>query len=130
MKRKEGSSGRGTPSVGLTNLVGRSFTTPTDPKTVEESKDKVHIQEVDGESYPNKSAPTTDTLDLVHQHPFTDSIIRVPLLDNWKGFNRDRYDDTTDLDEHMDTYTTHMSLYTSDDAILCRVFPTSLMGGV
>jgi len=45
----------GGPSVGLTNLVGRSFTTPTDPKTVEESKDKNHTQEVDDESYPNKS---------------------------------------------------------------------------
>ena len=28
----------------------------------------------------------------------------------------------------MDAYTTHMSLYTSDDAVLCRVFPTSLKG--
>jgi len=30
------------PSVGPTNLVGRSFTTPTDPRTVEEPKDKIH----------------------------------------------------------------------------------------
>ena len=28
----------------------------------------------------------------------------------------------------MDAYTTHMSLYTSDDAVLCQVFPTSLKG--
>jgi len=28
----------------------------------------------------------------------------------------------------MDAYTTHMSLYTSDDVVLCRVFPTSLKG--
>jgi len=28
----------------------------------------------------------------------------------------------------MDAYTTHMSLYTSDNAVLCRVFPTSLKG--
>jgi len=34
-------------SVGLTNLVGRSFTTPTGFKTVEEPKDKIHTQEVD-----------------------------------------------------------------------------------
>jgi len=34
-----------------------------------------------------------------------------------------------DPDEHMDVYTTHMSLYTSEDAALCRVFPTSLKGG-
>jgi len=47
----------GGPYVGPTNLVGRSFTTPTDPKTVEEPKNKSHTQEVDGESYPNKSIP-------------------------------------------------------------------------
>jgi len=28
----------------------------------------------------------------------------------------------------MDVYTTHMSLFTSEDAVLCRVFPTSLEG--
>jgi len=28
----------------------------------------------------------------------------------------------------MDAHTTHMSLYTSDDVVLCRVFPTSLKG--
>ena len=79
---------------------------------------------MDDESYPNKSAPTTETLDSV-----TDSIIGVPLSNKWKDFNRERYDDTTDSNEHMDAYTTYMSLYTLEDAILCRVFPTSLKGG-
>jgi len=41
----------------------------------------------------------------------------------------DCYDGTTDPNEHMDVYTMHMSLYTSDSAVLCRVFPTSLKGG-
>ncbi|XP_068475113.1 uncharacterized protein [Phaseolus vulgaris] len=62
-------------------------------------------------------------------HPFTDHIMDTPLPDKWKGFNRDRYDGTTDPDEHVDVYTTHMSLYTTDDAVLCRVFPTSPKGG-
>jgi len=116
-------------SAGPTNLVRRSFTTPTNPKTVEEPKDKVHTQEVDDESNLNRSIPTTGTLDSVHRHPFTDSIIGVQLSDKWKGFNRDCYDGMTDPDKHMDAYTTNMSLYTSDDAVLCRVFPTSLKGG-
>jgi len=47
----------------------------------------------------------------------------------WKGLNIDRYDGTTDPNEHMDVYTTHMSLYTSDNAVMCRVFPTSLKRG-
>ena len=84
---------------------------------------------MDGESCPNKSVRTTSTMDTVRLHPFTDSIIGVPLSDKWKGFNKDRYDGTIDPNEHMDAYTTHMSLYTSDDVVLCQVFPTSLKGG-
>jgi len=50
MKRKFVEGG---PSVEPTNLISRSFTTPTNPKTIEELKDKIHTQEVDDESYPN-----------------------------------------------------------------------------
>jgi len=114
----------GGPSVMPTNLIGRSITSPPNPRTIEETKDKIPTQEMDGESCPNKSVHTTRTLDSVRQHPFTNSIIGVPLPDKWKGFNRDHYDGTTDPNEHMDAYTTHMSLYTSDDMVLCRVFPT------
>jgi len=64
------------------------------------------------------------------RHPFTGFVVEVPLPDKWKGFNRDCYDGTTDPDEHMDAYTAHMSLYTTDDAVLCRVFPTSLKGAL
>jgi len=71
---------------------------------------------------------STVTADSTRRHPFTNTIIEVPLPEKWKGFNRDRYDGSTDPDEHMDAYTTHMSLYTTDDAVLCRVFPTSLKG--
>jgi len=76
MKRKFVEGG---PSTRPTNLVRRSFTTPTDPKTDEEPKEKIHTQEVDDETDPNKFIPTTGTLDLVRRHPFTDSIIGVPL---------------------------------------------------
>ena len=55
------------PSVGPTNLVERSFTIPTSPKTVEEPKDKVHTQEVDRESYLNKSVPTIGTLESIRR---------------------------------------------------------------
>ena len=74
---------------------------------------------MDGESHPNKTVNTTGTAGTDHHHPFTDFIMDTPLLDKWKGFNRDRYDGTTDPDEHMDAYTTHMSLYMIGDAVLC-----------
>jgi len=111
----------GGPFAVPTNLVGRSFTSPPDPKTDQGqgTHSKVLTQEMDGESHLNKSVRTTGTLDLVRLHPFTNSIIGVPLSDKWKYFNRDHYDDTTDPNEHMNAYTTHMSLYTSDDTVIC-----------
>jgi len=83
---------------------------------------------MDDESWLIRSARTTVTADSTRRHPFTNTIIKVPLPEKWKGFNRDRYDGSTDPDEHMDAYTTHMSLYTSDDVVLCPVFATSLKG--
>jgi len=61
-------------------------------------------------------------------HPFVDKIMNVELLVHSKGFNLDRCDATTDLDEHIDIHVTQMSLYTIKDAIFCQVFPTSLKG--
>jgi len=72
---------------------------------------------------------TIGTVVTDRRHPFTDFVMEAPLPDKWKGFNKDRYDGTTNPDEHLDAYTTHMSLYTTDDTVLCRVFPTSLKGG-
>jgi len=92
--------------------------TPTCPqKTVEESR-------------LNKSFYTTETLDITRRHPFIDYVMGVQLPLVWKGLNIDRYDKTTDPDEHTDIYTTHMSLYTSNNVVLCRVLPTSLKEGV
>jgi len=85
---------------------------------IEETKDKAPTWEMDGEFCPNKSVRTTNTLDSVRRHSFIDSIIGVSLPDMWKGFNRDCYDGTTDPDEYMDAYTTHMSLYTSYNAYI------------
>ena len=123
MKKKLMEGGQ---SAGPTNVVGRPYTSPPNPRPVEETRDKVPTHEIDGESCLNKSARTTVTLDSARRHPFTNAIIEISLSDKWKGFNRNRYDESTDPNKHMDAYTTHMSLYTSDDAVLFRVFLTSL----
>jgi len=52
---------------------------------------------------------------------------QVPIA--WKGLTIDEYNGTTDLNEYVNVYTTQMSLYTSDNVVLCQVFPTSLNGG-
>jgi len=88
MKKKlmEGGS-----SIGLTNVVGRPFTSLPNPRPTEDTRDKIPTHEMDGESFLNKSARTTITMDSPCRHPFTNTIVEVPLPDKWKGFNRDRY---------------------------------------
>ncbi|XP_020216798.1 uncharacterized protein LOC109800425 [Cajanus cajan] len=54
--------------------------------------------------------------------------METPLPFGWKPLHIDRYDGTTDPDEYIDMYTTQVNLYTNEDVILCRVFPTSLKG--
>ena len=46
----------------------------------------------------------------------------------WKPLKLERYDGTTNPDEDLDAFLTQANLYTNDDTILCRVFPTSLKG--
>ncbi|XP_020232147.1 uncharacterized protein LOC109812565 [Cajanus cajan] len=85
---------------------------------------------------PEKSPSTLHTIgrptDVVtigsHRHPFTSSIMQLPLLDNWKSLPIDKYDGTTDPDEHLDVFLTQVTLSTTDDAALCQIFPTSLKG--
>ncbi|XP_027932692.1 uncharacterized protein LOC114188288 [Vigna unguiculata] len=62
------------------------------------------------------------------RHLFMDGIMEVELPARWKGLTMSQYDGTTDPEEHVDVFTTQAGLYTSDDAILCRVFLTSLKG--
>jgi len=50
------------------------------------------------------------------RHPFTDDIMETKLPSNWKGSTMGRYD------------VTQLKLYTMDDNIFCKVFPTSLKG--
>jgi len=68
----------------------------------------------------------TDLRPSIKRHPFTDEVVKAPLLANWRNPNFETYDDTTDPNEHLDTFATQVSLFTSDDEVLCRVFPTSL----
>jgi len=38
----------------------------------------------------------------------------------------EKYNGTNDPDKHLDVYITQVNLYTTNDVVLCRVFPTSL----
>ncbi|XP_020225264.1 uncharacterized protein LOC109807148 [Cajanus cajan] len=74
------------------------------------------------------SRPIQPTPAGAHRHPFTPNIMQSTLLDHWKSLPLDKYDGTTDPDEHVDVLLTQVTLSTTDDAALCRIFPTSLKG--
>ena len=91
-----------------------------------------------GKSHPRCTVNTPDDLSLsrMHyptsqttcQHPFVDHIMEADIPLGWKPSNLEQYDETTDPDERLDTLLTQENLYTNNDAILCRVFLTSLKG--
>jgi len=60
------------------------------------------------------------------RHTFTDFIANTSLSAQWEPFTLDRYTGETDPDEHLKVYITH--LYTSQDAVFCKAFPTTLKG--
>jgi len=43
--------------------------------------------------------------------PFVNGVMEAQLPLTWKGLTMDRYDGIIDPDEHLDIYTTYMSLY-------------------
>ncbi|RDX65949.1 hypothetical protein CR513_55343, partial [Mucuna pruriens] len=42
----------------------------------------------------------------VRQHPFIDGIMETPMLKGWRGIHLDKYDSSTDPDEHLANYLT------------------------
>jgi len=65
---------------------------------------------------------------LRRRHPFIDINTNTPLPTQWEPFTLDRYTGETDPDEHLKVYITHVALYTSDDVVFCKAFPTTLKG--
>lgn len=39
-----------------------------------------------------------------------------------------KFDGTTDTDDHVAAYEGHMLLYTNNDSVWCKVFPSTLSG--
>ena len=61
------------------------------------------------------------------RHPFVDEITETPLPHKWKAPTV-TYDGTTDTDEFVSIYTNQVSLYSIDDAVLCKSFSVALRG--
>ena len=45
-----------------------------------------------------------------------------------KSLALERYDGTTDPNDHVDAFLTRINLYAASDVALCRVFPITLKG--
>jgi len=60
--------------------------------------------------------------------PFTPFILETPLPDQWKVPTFDKYDGTTNPDNHLQTFAHQMMFHMVSDAIWCRVFSSSLTG--
>nr|KYP67144.1 Transposon Ty3-I Gag-Pol polyprotein [Cajanus cajan] len=54
--------------------------------------------------------------------------MEATLLDHWKSIPIEKYDGSTDPEEHLNVFLTQATLSTQDDSALCRIFPTSLKG--
>jgi len=95
---------------------------PQEEEVQEETSDQ---EESRAQTNPNQIGARAGT---PRRHPFVDGIMTVDLPARWKGLTMNQYDGTTDPEEHIDIFTTQVGLYTTEDAILCHVFPTSLKG--
>ncbi|XP_020238858.1 uncharacterized protein LOC109817913 [Cajanus cajan] len=54
--------------------------------------------------------------------------MEATLLDHWKSMLIEKYDGSSDPEEHLNVFLTQATLSTQDDSALCRIFPTSLKG--
>ncbi|XP_020222112.1 uncharacterized protein LOC109804693 [Cajanus cajan] len=80
---------------------------------------------------PRPSVGPTTTQDQQQRQgrtPFTPDIVGARLPDNWKNLALEKYDGTTDPEEHLDAFVTQVGFYTDDEAIMCKGFPPSLKG--
>ena len=58
--------------------------------------------------------------------PFSNEIEQAEMLDRFTRPPFNCYDGKTDSIEHVSHYIQMMSLHTHNDALMCRVFPSSL----
>jgi len=70
----------------------------------------------------------TTRANISDQYPFTDEIMTTRLPKGWKSPTLDRYDETSDPNEHINAYVAQLSIYMRDTHVYCKVFPASLRG--
>ncbi|XP_075670439.1 uncharacterized protein LOC142640250 [Castanea sativa] len=86
-----------------------------------------------GSTSPEERGPRNVTMDImsravrrVAQSPFSRDIERALMPNRFKRPLFNSYDEKTDLVEHVSYYIQMMSLHAHNDALMCKVFPSSL----
>ena len=72
--------------------------------------------------------PSRQPIHASGNFPFTQFILETPLPERWKMPTFDKYDGTTNPNNHMRVFTHQMMFHAVSDPIWCRVFSTSLTG--
>jgi len=76
----------------------------------------------------NGGRPSRQPIPASGSSPFTSYILETPPPEKWKMPTFDKYDGTTDPDNHMWVFMHQMMFHAVSDPIWCRVFSTSLTG--
>ncbi|XP_014503358.1 uncharacterized protein LOC106763706 [Vigna radiata var. radiata] len=77
-----------------------------------------HINPNDGRRGPSTVRPTS-------LHPFTTTIMQAPMPEKSPSV-LEKYDGSTDPDNHLRIFTSAMVFYTDSDPVICRAFSLSL----
>ncbi|XP_020240629.1 uncharacterized protein LOC109819334 [Cajanus cajan] len=101
---------------------------PSTPTAVEESAYHAPTEPVTRSPGTSLIANRAETTVHSLRHPFSRRIMETTLMDHWKNLPIEKYDGTSDPDEHLNVFLTQATLSTQDDSALCRIFPTSLKG--
>ena len=64
--------------------------------------------------------------DLAHASPLAKQLLEVPFPSKFKIPQLESYDGTLNPQSHLAKFCTLMHLHTSQEALLCKVFPTTL----
>ena len=72
--------------------------------------------------------PSRQPIHASGNFPFTQFILETPLSERWKMPTFDKYDGTTNPNNHMRVFTHQMMFHAVSDPIWCHVFSTSMTG--